>query len=104
MDLELFSDGAILFAGRKKKVLQEILRNAIRRKLPEASFESWGPGPVISLHFTTPEEVLNIPGNFYQEMGLHRVLTAHPAHGSTGHRNTVYFSFFLTRAIFPAQT
>lgn len=30
---------------------------------------------------TTPEEVLNIPGNFYQEMGLHKVLTAQRLNG-----------------------
>jgi cysteine desulfuration protein SufE len=33
------------------------------------------------LRGATPEEVLKIPGNFYQEMGLHRVLTAQRLNG-----------------------
>jgi cysteine desulfuration protein SufE len=35
------------------------------------------------LRGATPEEVLNIPGNFYQEMGLHRVLTTQRLNGIT---------------------
>jgi cysteine desulfuration protein SufE len=35
------------------------------------------------LRGATPEEVLNLPNNFYQEMGLHRVLTAQRLNGIT---------------------
>ncbi len=33
------------------------------------------------LRGATPEEVIGIPGNFYQEMGLHKVLTAQRLNG-----------------------